>query len=99
MSDWCEYCNDWVGKHEHTCGLVDNDADFNRAEISRLSSMNDRYSERAGKDATELARLRGENERLRAAIEAAPHAGLCNLAGHACACWKRAALAGKENEG
>jgi hypothetical protein len=45
-----------------------------------------------------LARLRAENELLRAAIEKAPHTGLCNLVGHQCTCWKQAALAGKEQE-
>lgn len=49
-----------------------------------------------------IAELETENERLRAAIEKAPHHIHCRCqwlynAG-ACNCWKRAALAGKEQE-
>lgn len=34
------------------------------AEVDGLTAQNERYNIRAGEDATELARLRGENERL-----------------------------------
>ena len=43
----------------------------------------------------ELARIRAENDRLRAAIMRAPHDEYCRM-GVWCECWKMAALAGKE---
>jgi len=49
-----------------------------------------------------VARLRGENERLRAVMTAAPHDSTCTAAyteyDPDCHCWKQAALAGKESE-
>lgn len=44
---------------------------------------------------SEIARLRAENARLRAAIRKAPHDECCRL-GAWCDCWKKVALAGKE---
>ena len=92
-------CLDMIGQLKHfslsPCASLQGEVDIKYVNETVFDAERKEGRTAAIKIACDMAKLEAERDRLREAIEQAPHRDGCEIVdyGKACNCWKRAALA------